>query len=701
MSWTPGNNSGSQTLTDNDDLFATHINELRVAASGAVGAIASLASSSALKADDSSVVHKANAEIITGLKTFYQGAFQDKGNHVYDLAAYGAVFDRVLLYDGAITNGSKIVTSVSATFTSADVGKFLVIMGAGSGGGQLGGLIQFYDSPQQVRVQFAASTTVTGAEFRYGTDNSAARDQAVADAIAKTNGGIIQLPMGPVFFARDMSGYLKHYIHIRGAGMDITTVELGNGVAPLAFGTGDGSLTTTKRPMVTHLTINMCNMVGASYGLIFANTSDAYMECVRIKNQKNGAKSMLFWGLNTNSSSALKCRGLVAIDCIFEDSDASWEAVTLAQSLNAKFFGCKFGTKSAIYNFLNYGSYDVSMMGCEFYNCGNGVNGRGDSLFVGCNFFGAVVTNIAHNITYSACTWRNVPGTFQGGLVFIGNENSPTESGWDSVAGAIEVFENIVIDHCRFQGCNTASISSSLYLASDGLYHSPLYDITISNCQFSEAYWRGIDVAAVYIKIKDCKFKNNNQITGSSNQHNMGLSGKEIWLEGILSYDDQVSPTVTYDINVDRQPNTVAVYPTTDIYFRDNTFRLLGFRTYNGAFGVTPTNNTTLHDLGGNIGIVPEGKYAQGNVTGATTFNRNNGKIITATQTAAIVVTLTTPIFIDAELTLDITTGGFGQTWPANLKLVGGALAMTGRSLLTIRHDGTNWIEVSRALNVS
>src|SRR6266487_4962015 len=31
MSWTPGNNSHSQTLTVDDDLFETHINELRVA----------------------------------------------------------------------------------------------------------------------------------------------------------------------------------------------------------------------------------------------------------------------------------------------------------------------------------------------------------------------------------------------------------------------------------------------------------------------------------------------------------------------------------------------------------------------------------------------------------------------------------------------------------------------------------------------
>ena len=111
-----------------------------------------------------------------------------------------------------------------------------------------------------------------------------------------------------------------------------------------------------------------------------------------------------------------------------------------------------------------------------------------------------------------------------------------------------------------------------------------------------------------------------------------------------------------------------------------------------GATGLTGHNN---------VGINPDVMYAQGNVTGATTFARVNGQYITAVQTGNITVALTDTIFKGELMTLDITTAGFSQTWPANLKLVGGALAMTGRSLLTVRWDGTNWIEQSRSIAVA
>lgn len=71
---------------------------------------------------------------------------------------------------------------------------------------------------------------------------------------------------------------------------------------------------------------------------------------------------------------------------------------------------------------------------------------------------------------------------------------------------------------------------------------------------------------------------------------------------------------------------------------------------------------------------------------------------IVLTQSGNITVTLPDTFFNGELMTLDITTDGFSQTWPGNLKLAGGALAMTGRSLLTVRWDGTYWCEVSRAL---
>jgi hypothetical protein len=317
------------------------------------------------------------AQTVEGAKTFYRGAFTDKGNHVYDLMAYGAKLDRVILTDVAMTAGSKVVTSPSGGFATAVVGQYINVAGAYTGGFALGGLIEFVDSPTQVRMQYVANITVSGVECRFGTDNSNALEAAIDDAITETDGGIIQLPMGTIFMAQNMDGYEKHNIHIRGGGMDITTVELAIGCAPIAFGTGDGSLNVTRSPAVSDLTVDMRNQIGPSYGVIFGNCVNAFMDNVKVINQKNGAKSMLFWGLSNNMTSAMTARDFVAIDCVFEDSDAQWEAITLENGLNVKMIGCTFGAKSAIFNVYNAGSYDVSFVGCHFRDCGNAVAGKG------------------------------------------------------------------------------------------------------------------------------------------------------------------------------------------------------------------------------------------------------------------------------------------------------------------------------------
>jgi hypothetical protein len=102
-----------------------------------------------------------------------------------------------------------------------------------------------------------------------------------------------------------------------------------------------------------------------------------------------------------------------------------------------------------------------------------------------------------------------------------------------------------------------------------------------------------------------------------------------------------------------------------------------------------------------NLGLNPDILYAVGNVTGNTTIDRTNGDYQTMTQTGNVTFIFNSGKFKDDELTLDVTTAAHTQTWPGNVKLAGGAYAMTGRSLLTLKWDGTNWIETNRSANVS
>lgn len=101
------------------------------------------------------------------------------------------------------------------------------------------------------------------------------------------------------------------------------------------------------------------------------------------------------------------------------------------------------------------------------------------------------------------------------------------------------------------------------------------------------------------------------------------------------------------------------------------------------------------------------GIYSQGNVTGATTFTRSNGDLVTCTLTDNITVTLTSGK-TDDRLVLQMTqdnTGNRTVTWPSNFKKAGGSLVLsTGANsvdVITMEFDGTNWREVSRSLNES
>jgi len=121
--------------------------------------------------------------------------------------------------------------------------------------------------------------------------------------------------------------------------------------------------------------------------------------------------------------------------------------------------------------------------------------------------------------------------------------------------------------------------------------------------------------------------------------------------------------------------------------------------TDNGATGLSVKNNGAFN---------PDVLYAQDNVTGAITFNRANGSTITATLTGNITPTLTNGKALNDTLTLKLTqdaTGSRTVTWPSNFKKAGGALTLsTGVSAIDViqmRWDGTNWVEVSRAINLS
>jgi hypothetical protein len=94
----------------------------------------------------------------------------------------GAVADCKSVSDAAMTSGSATLTSNSAVWTAADVGKLVTVHGAAAAGGPLVTTISAYVGPTQVTLALAASTTISGRLLQWGTDNTARIQQTLDEA---------------------------------------------------------------------------------------------------------------------------------------------------------------------------------------------------------------------------------------------------------------------------------------------------------------------------------------------------------------------------------------------------------------------------------------------------------------------------------------------------------------------------------------
>jgi hypothetical protein len=115
---------------------------------------------------------------------------------------YGAKGDGEMTIDAIMTSGSAVLTSASNPFSSDDVGKLILVHGAGPGGETLVGTISGYTSAGQVTLSVAASTTLsTGKVAMWATDDSDAFTLAVSAAVAyaqaHSNSAIVQISSAP------------------------------------------------------------------------------------------------------------------------------------------------------------------------------------------------------------------------------------------------------------------------------------------------------------------------------------------------------------------------------------------------------------------------------------------------------------------------------------------------------------------------
>jgi hypothetical protein len=120
------------------------------------------------------------------------GVGTEAGPWIFNVVTYGAKGDGRITVDGAMTSGSTTLTCATSTpFTAADIGKAIMVKGAGASGiTTLVTTITAISDPGHITLAAAASTTVTGATVMWATDDTPAFTTAInaAAAYAQANG---------------------------------------------------------------------------------------------------------------------------------------------------------------------------------------------------------------------------------------------------------------------------------------------------------------------------------------------------------------------------------------------------------------------------------------------------------------------------------------------------------------------------------
>lgn len=534
---------------------------------------------------------------------------QDKlleGTTFVNVKDYQARGDVLTLTDGAITSGTNVLSSSSASFNYMDIGKTISVIGAGAAGVALVTTISGWNTNQQVTLTANASTTVSGAKIQYGTNDTAAF-QSAADAL-NSSGGSIYVPTGNYFVGVTGSVKTSSRTAVIGDGTS-TVLTLKPGTNDFMFATRDTIASPTSYP-------HDHQFRGLAFDLNSACNTTLAAAISSTKNRNATIENCLFNNWNNN--------------CVyFSGSDGNNVQPRIINNqfdLGDRTNGCGIKLDSGCYDsYLESNDVGRAWRGIIISNGGDGNHTLVSNWCWGNEDAGMYIYQ-SNGVQLNSCTWDQ---NFGPGLVIDGCDGVTIQGGKASNnsfddAGNIFGFG---------AGHGTANVSSGI------LVQNTATNISINGVDFRNPY----SSQKYAVEVKDSSVTD---VSGGS-----------------------VSSMST------------------------------------AAFSITSPALLSVNNV---RGVNPKIRYAQGNVTGATTFNRLNGETITATLTGDITVTLTSGLVAGDRLRLVLTQDGTGSrlvTWPSNFKKAGGTLTLsTGASavdVIEMVHDGTNWREVSRALNLS
>ena len=208
---------------------------------------------------------------------------------VFDVtaAAYGAAGDGKLVTDGAMTSASATLTSATANFQPGDVGKAILVKGAGPAGvTTLVTTISARVSATQVTLAAPAAATVPGALVMWATDDTSAIQSAInaAGAYAVAHGAATVLVPAPTGRFYAVAGPLVTGGSTKGnAQLTLPVIPTTGNKAVLTFeGPGDGAAVQHWEQTVPQLSgaTLVSFKVHASSGAQIASINAAGNSCV-------------------------------------------------------------------------------------------------------------------------------------------------------------------------------------------------------------------------------------------------------------------------------------------------------------------------------------------------------------------------------------------------------------------------------------
>ncbi len=130
-----------------------------------------------------------------------------------------------------ISAGSNALTATGAAFTAADVGKLILVPGAGTTGAVLKTTIAAFTNATHVTLAANASTTLSAAatNILYGTDDHSAIVSAQASAVSAGNG--LFWPSGNYLTSLILSLGNDHTRHVNFGGVTITFTGSGSAIS--------------------------------------------------------------------------------------------------------------------------------------------------------------------------------------------------------------------------------------------------------------------------------------------------------------------------------------------------------------------------------------------------------------------------------------------------------------------------------------